>query len=77
MRGHSVDTNMILSTDPPDRRLHWDKSQPVQLSREVALLAIITFILYKMLTPVTMKGILSSGPLKTKLIIINYNDHDD
>ena len=40
------------------------------------------FILYhynlyfKRVTPITMKSILPSSPLKTKLIIINYNNHD-
>ena len=28
------------------------------------------------LTPLTMKSVLPSGPLKTKLVIINYNNHD-
>ena len=28
------------------------------------------------MTPITIKSILPSGPLKTKLIIINYNSHD-
>ena len=31
---------------------------------------------FKRVTPITTKNILSSGPLKTKLIIINYNNHD-
>ena len=31
---------------------------------------------FKRVTPITMKSILHSGPLKTKLIIINYNNHD-
>ena len=31
---------------------------------------------FKRVTPITMKSILPSGPLKTKLIIINYNSHD-
>ena len=36
------------------------------------------FILFyfKRVTPITMKSILPSAPLKTKLIIINYNNHD-
>ena len=29
-----------------------------------------------MVTPITMKSILPSGPLKTKLIIINYDSHE-
>ena len=38
----------------------------------------IVYNLYlKRLTPITMKSILLSGPLKTKLMItINYNNHD-
>ena len=35
---------------------------------------IITF--FKRVTPITIKSILPSGPLKTKLIIINYNSRD-
>ena len=35
---------------------------------------IITF--FKRVTPISIKSILPSGPLKTKLIIINYNSHD-
>ena len=31
---------------------------------------------FKRVTPITMKSILPSGPLKTKLIIINYSNHD-
>ena len=31
---------------------------------------------FKRVTPITMKSILPSGPLKTKWIIINYNNHD-
>ena len=31
---------------------------------------------FQRVTPLTMKSILPSGPLKTKLIIINYNNHD-
>ena len=31
---------------------------------------------FKRVTPIIMKSILPSGPLKTKLIIINYNNHD-
>ena len=31
---------------------------------------------FKYVIPITMKSILPSGPLKTKLIIINYNNHD-
>ena len=31
---------------------------------------------FKRVTPITIKSILPSGPLKTKLIIINYNSHD-
>ena len=31
---------------------------------------------FKRVTPITMTSILHSGPLKTKLIIINYNNHD-
>ena len=31
---------------------------------------------FKRVTPITMKRILPSGPLKTKLITINYNNHD-
>ena len=34
------------------------------------------YLYFKRVTPITMKTILSSGPLKTKLIIINYNNHD-
>ena len=30
----------------------------------------------KGMTPIAMKSILPSGPLQTKLIIINYNNHD-
>ena len=30
----------------------------------------------KRVTPINMKSSLPSGPLKTKLIIINYNNHD-
>ena len=31
---------------------------------------------FKRVTPITMKSILPSGPVKTKSIIINYNSHD-
>ena len=31
---------------------------------------------FKRVTPITIKSILPSGPLKTKLIIINYNSRD-
>ena len=31
---------------------------------------------FKRVTPITMKSILPSGPLKTKLIIINYSNRD-
>ena len=31
---------------------------------------------FKRVTPITLKSILRSVPLKTKLIIINYNNHD-
>ena len=31
---------------------------------------------FKRVTPITMKSILPSGPPKTKLIIINSNNHD-
>ena len=31
---------------------------------------------FKRVTPITMNSILPSGPLKTKLMIINYNNHD-
>ena len=31
---------------------------------------------FKRMTPIAMKSILPSGPLQTKLIIINYNNHD-
>ena len=33
-------------------------------------------LFFKRLTPITLKSILPSGPLKTKLIIINYNSRD-
>ena len=31
---------------------------------------------FERVTPITIKSILPSGPLKTKLIIINCNSHD-
>ena len=31
---------------------------------------------FKRVTPITINSILPSGPLKTKLMIINYNNHD-
>ena len=39
-------------------------------------LSIEIYYFIKRVTPITMKSILPSGPLKTKLIIINYNNHD-
>ena len=37
---------------------------------------IIDNLYFKRVTPITMKSIPPIGPLKTKFIIINYNNHD-
>ena len=49
-------------------------TKSIQCSIVVYISMFITSIL--IVTPITMKSILASGPLKTKLIIINFNNHD-
>ena len=42
----------------------------------LTLNSVVVITFFKRVTPIIIKSILPSGPLKTKLIIINYNSRD-
>ena len=56
--------------------LLWEEQRMKMIFFFCLICQLLYNLYFQRVTPLTMKSILPSGPLKTKLIIINYNNHD-